>query len=211
MDSVGAAMGSGGGCGAMFYRRGERWRGRRDQICCSDISTQVMGTQGYAAPEYVATAQLQYDYDDDYYKSKPMVDSEGWVPGRGVQWVLIEDRSSKKRAYTEWLSKLLEVLHSSMGTVAARSSTLALLCTSRKCIGDMWRDLLPCDNLTQLELLEPILMEDIQKLGRGHAGDPTSTLLALLDPEQNANFLDRYLDVPIDLSKVSCGGDDDIL
>ncbi|KAF3455922.1 hypothetical protein FNV43_RR00565 [Rhamnella rubrinervis] len=176
-----------------------------------------------------------------------MVDSEGWVPKRGVQWVLIGDRSSKKRAYTEWLSKLLEVLHSSMGTVAARSSTLALLCTSRKCIGDMWRDLLPCDNLTQLELFEPILMEDIQKvrsfghsisvveqgkeiarhtqelksrvilttifaqLGRGHAGDPTSALLALLDPEQNANFLDRYLDVPIDLSKVSCGGDDDIL
>ncbi|KAF3447678.1 hypothetical protein FNV43_RR08381 [Rhamnella rubrinervis] len=49
------------------------------------------------------------------------------------------------------------------------------------------------------------------KLGRGHAGDSASALLALLDPNQNANFLDHYLDVPIDLSKVSCGGDDDIL
>ncbi len=47
-----------------------------------------------------------------------------------------------------------------------------------------------------------IILDEVDKVGRGNHGDPSSALLEVLDPEQNTTFHDNYLDTEYDLSKV---------
>ncbi|OAV42764.1 endopeptidase La [Lewinella sp. 4G2] len=58
-------------------------------------------------------------------------------------------------------------------------------------------------NLKKVGSNNPVfILDEIDKVGQSHRGDPSSALLEVLDPEQNSTFHDNYLDVDVDLSKV---------
>ena len=57
--------------------------------------------------------------------------------------------------------------------------------------------------LKEVQVSNPVIMlDEIDKIGASYQGDPASALLEVLDPEQNSEFLDHYLDLSVDLSKV---------
>lgn len=58
-------------------------------------------------------------------------------------------------------------------------------------------------NLQKAKTLNPVfLLDEIDKISSSYKADPASALLELLDPNQNSEFLDRYIEIPVDLSKV---------
>lgn len=71
----------------------------------------------------------------------------------------------------------------------------------RTYIGAMPGKIIQC--LKEMKVANPIIMlDEIDKIGNSYQGDPASALLEVLDPEQNKDFLDHYLDIRFDCSKI---------
>ncbi len=174
-----------------------------------DPSTEVIMISGYAT---VSTAVEAIKKGSYYYLSKP--------------FKLDEIRStvkaalSKKRAQLESRGPLLCFVgppgtgKTSLGMSIARSLERKFIRISLAGMKDeaqirghrrSYVGALPgriIQEIRRCEAKNPVFMlDEIDKIGQEFKGDPASALLEVLDPEQNNQFMDHYLDVPFDLSK----------
>jgi ATP-dependent Lon protease len=174
-----------------------------------DPSTEVIMISGYATVSTAVEAMKKGSY---YYLSKP--------------FKLDEIRStvkaalSKKRAQLESRGPLLCFVgppgtgKTSLGMSIARSLERKFIRISLAGMKDeaqirghrrSYVGALPgriIQEIRRCEAKNPVFMlDEIDKIGQEFKGDPASALLEVLDPEQNNQFMDHYLDVPFDLSK----------
>uniref|UniRef100_M1B1B3 Adenylate kinase family n=1 Tax=Solanum tuberosum TaxID=4113 RepID=M1B1B3_SOLTU len=81
------------------------------------IRTESLRSYGSAAAQLVDYDYDDYEYEEYQNRSYVMEESEGSIPRRGVQWVIMGDPMAQRHVYAQWLSKLLDVPHISMGSL----------------------------------------------------------------------------------------------
>ncbi|XP_059292521.1 probable adenylate kinase 7, mitochondrial [Lycium ferocissimum] len=132
-----------------------------------------------------AAAQLDYHYDCYDYE-----ESAGSVPRRGVQWLIMGDPMTQRHVYAQWLSKLLDVPHISMGSLVRQELH------PRSTLYDKIADAVNDGKLVPEELIFDLLSKRLEEgYCRGESG-------FILDGIPRSKFQAEILDKVVDIDLV---------